>query len=326
MSDKNNIVWGILGCGDVAEVKSGPAFQKCEHSELRAVMRRNATKAEDFARRHNVPLWYDDADKLLQNKEINAIYIATPPASHLEYTLKAIAAGKNIYLEKPMTLTAGEAEKILTALQRSQVKLVVAHYRRKLPAFQKVKQLLEQKAIGAVRFAKIEILQPLKSDLIAETDKNWRVVPKVSGGGYFYDIGPHQLDLMADFFGPIQSMHGFSKNQTASYDAPDIVNGVINFKNGVQFQGMWCFNVSENDKKDECIIYGSEGKITFSFYGEQVFLEHKNGKEIFSFKQEKHVQKPLIEATVAYFMGKSENPCPPEAGLTVMQLLEGMTR
>jgi predicted dehydrogenase len=325
MAEKNKISWGILGCGDVAEVKSGPAFQKCENSQLLAVMRRNSAKAEDFARRHHVPLWYDDADELLQNKDINAVYIATPPASHLEYTLKAIKAGKDIYLEKPMTRTADEAQQILNALAKSNVKLTVAHYRRRLAAFLKVKELLKKNLIGNVRFAKIEILQPLKSDIIVETDENWRVDPELSGGGYFYDLAPHQLDLMADFFGPFESVQGFSKNQAAEYDAADIVNGVVSFKNGVQLQGLWCFNVAEKDKKDQCIIYGSEGTITFSFYGDEVILDSNNKKEIFHFKQIPHIQQPLIQATVAYFLGNAENPCPPQAGLTVMQMLEGMS-
>ncbi|HEA30989.1 MAG TPA: Gfo/Idh/MocA family oxidoreductase [Leeuwenhoekiella sp.] len=319
------ITWGILGCGDVAEVKSGPAFQKCKNSELLAVMRRNSAKAEDFAKRHHVPLWYDDADKLLQNKEINAVYIATPPASHLEYTLKAIHAGKDIYLEKPMARTADEANQILEALKKSRVKLTVAHYRRQLPAFLKVKKLLHENAIGEVRFAKIEILQPLKSDIITETAENWRVSPKISGGGYFYDIAPHELDLMYDYFGEIDEVKGFATNQAASYEAADFVNGVISFKNGIQFQGLWCFSVAEKDKKDECVIYGSNGTIRFSFYGETVVLDTEIKAETFHFKQIPHVQQPMIQATVEYFLGNADNPCPPEAGVTVMQLLEGMS-
>ncbi|MGB3775993.1 MAG: Gfo/Idh/MocA family oxidoreductase [Leeuwenhoekiella sp.] len=326
MAEKDNIIWGIIGCGDVAEVKSGPAFQKCNNSQLLAVMRRNSAKAKDFAQRHKVPLWYDNADELLKNEDINAVYIATPPSSHLEYTIKSIEAGKDIYLEKPMTRTANEANQILEALKDSSSKLVVAHYRRKLPAFLKIKELLNQKAIGEIRFAKIEILQPLKSDLIAETDDNWRVEPEVSGGGYFYDIAPHQLDLMCDFFGEFDQFAGFSKNQAADYKAADVVHGSISFKNGVQFQGLWCFNVAENDKKDQCIIYGSEGKITFSFYGGQVFLESNDRNETFHFDQIAHVQQPLIQATVDYFMGKAKNPCPVQAGLNVMKLLEGFSQ
>lgn len=72
------IRWGILGCGDVAEKKSGPAFGKVPHSELWAVMRRNSDKARDFALRHGVPHWYDRAEALLLDPRINAVYIATP--------------------------------------------------------------------------------------------------------------------------------------------------------------------------------------------------------------------------------------------------------
>ncbi|UZJ63838.1 Gfo/Idh/MocA family oxidoreductase [Sphingobacterium sp. KU25419] len=85
---KAHIKWGIIGCGDVTEKKSGPAFNKVSNSQLLAVMRRNGEKAADYARRHQVPLWYDDVNQILLNSEINAIYIATPPSSHLEYAIR----------------------------------------------------------------------------------------------------------------------------------------------------------------------------------------------------------------------------------------------
>ncbi|MCX6333190.1 MAG: Gfo/Idh/MocA family oxidoreductase, partial [Bacteroidia bacterium] len=81
------INWGIIGCGNVTEVKSGPAFNKVNNSRLIAVMRRDAVLAEDYASRHNVPKFYTDASKLINDPEINAVYIATPPSSHAEYAL-----------------------------------------------------------------------------------------------------------------------------------------------------------------------------------------------------------------------------------------------
>ena len=87
------INWGIIGCGDVTEIKSGPAFNKVPNSSLVAVMRRNGAKAADYAKRHNISRWYDEADKLINDPKVNAIYIATPPSSHEEYTLAAINAG-----------------------------------------------------------------------------------------------------------------------------------------------------------------------------------------------------------------------------------------
>ena len=138
------IRWGIIGCGDVTEVKSGPAFGKVPNSELVAVMRRDADKAKDYASRHNVPKWYSDADKLINDPDINAIYVATPPSSHEEYTLAAIKAGKPVYVEKPMTVSAGSALTMTKAADEKKIKLVVAHYRRAQPLFNKVKQLITE--------------------------------------------------------------------------------------------------------------------------------------------------------------------------------------
>src|SRR5205085_8185937 len=100
----DKINWGIIGCGDVTEVKSGPAFNKVKNSSLVAVMRRNAVKAKDYAQRHNVPKWYTDANDLIADPKINAIYIATPPSSHEKYTLAVLDAGKPVYVEKPMSI------------------------------------------------------------------------------------------------------------------------------------------------------------------------------------------------------------------------------
>ncbi|MDT0678628.1 Gfo/Idh/MocA family protein [Autumnicola musiva] len=315
------VSWGIIGCGVVAEVKSGPAFQNCKNSELFAVMRRNGKKAEDFARRHKVPYWYDNVEELLQDNRINAVYIATPPSSHLNYTLQAIEAGKHIYLEKPMALSVAEAEQIRNALKGRENKLTVAHYRRKLPAFLKVKELLAANRIGVVRFADVKILQSSEAKIIANTEENWRVDPEISGGGYFYDLAPHQLDLMFHYFGEIAEMRGFSKNQAKLYPANDIVQGIISFRSGIQFRGIWAFNISEKDNTDNCTIYGCKGQLSFSFFGDRVSLKSVAGNEDFHFKPIEHVQGPMIQATVEYFMDKNTNPCSVEEGLEVMKIM-----
>ncbi|MBO2543172.1 Gfo/Idh/MocA family oxidoreductase [Salegentibacter sp. BDJ18] len=318
----SKVIWGILGCGNVAEIKSGPAFQTTTCSELRAVMRRNSKKAKDFAKRHHVPFWYDKAEDLLKDPKINAVYIASPPASHLELTLKAIKAGKNIYLEKPMALNQDEAKIILEALKNSSVKLTLAHYRRRLPAFIKVKKLLEEEVIGSIRFVDIQILQPSRSEIVAKTEKDWRLNPSISGGGYFHDLAPHQIDLMYFFFGNFNSAEGISLNQGRQYGADDIVNGIASFENGIQLRAVWCFNVAADNQKDQCIIYGSKGYIKFSFFGEVVTLNLGNKSENFLFDSLSHIQQPMIKATVDYFTGKSANPCTGEEGLVTMEILD----
>ncbi len=317
------IKWGIIGCGDVAEVKSGPAFQKVNNSELIAVMRRNGAKAKDFSERHKVPFWYDSVNDILNHPEINAVYIATPPSTHLEIAKQCLAANKFVYLEKPITLNTNEAKE-LEKLVKENNKLVVAHYRRKLPTFKKVKELLDNNSIGKILFADIEILQSKNPSIIAKTDDNWRLKIETSGGGYFHDIAPHQIDLMLHYFGNIKSAEGFSTS-ILNNKVADIVNGIIEFENGIQFRGIWNFIAAEKDVKDECKIYGENGTITFSFYGEEVFLNLSDKNKVFSFQNPAHVQQPLIEQTVNYFLGNTENPCTIKDGVEVMKILDTFT-
>ncbi|WP_343329732.1 Gfo/Idh/MocA family oxidoreductase [Polaribacter staleyi] len=319
----DTINWGIIGCGDVAEVKSGPAFQKVKNSKLIAVMRRNAIKAKDFAKRHQVPYWYTSVEELLNNPEINAVYIATPPSSHLEIAKKCLTAQKRVYLEKPITLNFSEALE-LNKLINTNDQLVVAHYRRKLPAFLKVKQLIDNNVIGKILFADLKILQSKKNTIIVKTATNWRLEPEISGGGYFHDIAPHQIDLMYYYFGEIKKAIGFT-DTTNKNKAANLVNGIIEFENGIQFRGIWNFNASENTVKDECKIYGENGTITFSFYGEEITVSTIKKEEVFSFKNPVHIQQPMIESTVNYFLGKEKNPCSIENGVSVMKIMDLFT-
>lgn len=316
------IVWGIIGCGDVAEVKSGPAFQKCDNSELLAVMRRNGDLAKDFAIRHNVSLWYDDANEILENTQINAVYISTPPSTHLYYALKALYAGKDVYLEKPMVLSNVEAVQLKKAVNKSNQKLVVAHYRRFLPMYKKVKELIVKNGIGAVKFVDLRFLQPFDFNSKA----TWRLNKTVSGGGYFHDIAPHQIDLMYHFFGDYNTAKGISVNQSNLQNVDDMVNGIIAFKNGIQFRGIWSFAIPENFKEDKCTIYGEDGTIEFSFYEEQLKLDSKGEVKSYDFKNPINIQQPLIQETVNYFLGKRNNPCSVEDGEIVTNLIGEFTK
>jgi len=320
-SENKHISWGIIGCGDVAEVKSGPAFQKADHSKLLAVMRRDTAKAEDFAKRHGVPFWYDNASEIVSNENIDAVYVATPPSSHLEYALLALKAGKHVYLEKPMVLTLQESDVLIRAVNASAGKLVVAHYRRFLPMYTHVKKLIDQKEIGDIKFVDIRFLK--KEAPISEV--NWRLTNSISGGGLFHDLAPHQLDLMYYFFGDYNQAYGFSQNQKGKHDVPDIVNGIIDFENGMQFRGIWNFNAPDHLVEDDCTIYGSLGAISFSFYGNEVKVTTEYGDRIEHFQQPVNIQLPLIQEAVNYFQDKGSNPCSVDDGRIVMALIHAFT-
>jgi predicted dehydrogenase len=316
------ITWGIIGCGDVTEVKSGPAFNKVDNSQLVAVMRRDAAKAEDYARRHNVPRWYDDAEKLINDPEVNAIYIATPPSSHEEYVLAATKAGKSVYVEKPMAGDHAAAKRMAETAKEKNVKLTVAHYRREQPRFKKVKQLLEEKAIGEPLLARLELAKPpltlveLKDPRIA-----WRVNPAIAGGGIFHDLAPHQLDLMLYFFGPVKKTAGIAANQGHLYAADDLVAGNILFANGTAFSGSWCFNAP--NARDYCEIIGTKGSIGFSvFYTDAITVTVDDKPATLSFESLPHVQQPMIDATVRYFLDEGPNPNNGFDAATVMRIME----
>ena len=318
------INWGIIGCGNVTEVKSGPAFNKVLQSKLVAVMRRNAAKAKDYAERHGVPKWYNNAAALINDSDVNAVYVATPPLQHEEYTLAALRAGKPVYVEKPVALNVAATERMVKAAKETGVKLTVAHYRRQQPLFLQLKSLLEQKALGDVRFVNLQFFQPGDTSLVAKTEENWRLDPAVSGGGLFHDLAPHQLDLLLYFFGEPLQASGLSLNASQRYNADDTVSGQALFNNNILFNGAWAFTVSE--KKDLCEIVGTAGSLRFSVFDQQPLVLTKDGNEkSFAFDKLQHVQQPMIEKVVEYFLNRSANPCSAEEGLVVMKMMEAMT-
>ncbi|MBA9027184.1 Gfo/Idh/MocA family protein [Peribacillus huizhouensis] len=302
------IRWGIIGCGDVTEVKSGPAFQKNKNSELVAVMRRTGELAKDYAQRHNVPKWYDDADALINDPDVDAVYIATPPSSHKEYTIKVAKAGKPVYVEKPMALNFAECNEMIAVCKAARVPLYVAYYRRALPRFVKIKELLVNKAIGDVRFVSTIQYQKASEDVLDSQNLPWRVQPELSGGGLFFDLASHTLDLLDFLLGPIKDVQGFTSNQAGYYRAEDIVTGTYRFESGIHGVGNWCFSAFEDVDVNE--IVGSKGKITFSTFGnEPIVLTTTSGTEQWNFEAPQHVHQPLIETIVADLTGDSSQ-CP----------------
>ncbi len=321
------INWGIIGCGDVTERKSGPAFNKIAGSKLVAVMRRNAEKAKDYAYRHHVPTWYNDAKKLIADAEVNAIYVATPPVNHAEFCVAALNAGKPVYVEKPMSTNVESAKKMMEAAEQTGIKLSVAHYRRQLPYFKKIKSLIDEDAIGRVLLVNLQVLQPSKSEIIGQTEDQWRLNPSISGGGYFYDLAPHQLDLLIYFFGSDYTASGISENLSRAYYADDATSGSILFNKEVLFTGTWCFSCAPEHAKDYCEIIGTMGRITFSFFDwKPIILDAGNRQETFNLDSLEHVQLPMIEKVVEYFRDEGPNPCSAKDGVEVMKLMEIFTK
>ena len=313
--------WGIIGCGDVTEKKSGPAFQKIENSSLVAVMRRTGELAQDYAQRHNVAKWYDRAEDLINDPDVNAVYIATPPSTHKKYTVMAAEAGIPVYVEKPMALNHSEAEEMIEVCKENNVQLNVAYYRRAMPRFLKIKELLESGAIGELRTINIRLAQPVEESEKDETSLPWRVLPEIAGAGKFLDLGSHTLDLFDYYFGPIEKVHGLAVNQAGYYPAEDNVAAVFRFANGIQGTGSWTFDGYHDLDQNEVI--GTEGRLLFSSFNEEpIILENKEGRKEIDFAYPEHVQQPLIKKVVLSLLGKGESPSTGETAARTTRVMD----
>ena len=319
---KNEIIrWGILGCGDVTERKSGPALQKATGSQLVAVMRRDAGKAEDYARRHGVPFRTNDADELIHRDDVDIVYVATPPGAHLELALKVCAAGKPCYVEKPMARSAAESSAMLDAFRKAGLPLFVAFYRRGLDRFTTTKRLLDEGRIGKLTGLIYSFENKHKADL-DPAGLPWRLEAVNAGAGLFYDLGSHLLDVLDFILGPLGNVTGLAANMASAYDVEDTV--AMSFSAmGAPCVAKWNFAGSQG--RDRIEFEGTKGKITLScFGGDPVRLETSAGVEEFPGELPPHVHQQLVQTIVEELRGSGKCPSTGESALRTMKVMDAV--
>ncbi|WP_289055388.1 Gfo/Idh/MocA family protein [Carboxylicivirga marina] len=301
------IKWGIIGCGNVTEVKSGPAFNKVSGSQLQIIMRRDASLAESYANRHGVPEWSNKAEDIINHPDVNAVYIATPPGSHAEYAIKAMKAGKAVYVEKPMAANYEQALQMLKVSEETSIPLFVAYYRRTLPGFLKVKGLIEEGAIGQTLYVNMRLIRPAKPYEMTSIENIWRLQAEHSGGGIFYDLASHQLDFMDYLFGPVKAVFGVAANRGGYYEVEDTVSASMQFENGVVGNGIWSFVSPDMVEEDTIEIVGTKGKIQFSGFKHEAIVLHKDGDVIdYPYLNPENIQYNLIKQVVESLQGIGE--------------------
>jgi predicted dehydrogenase len=317
----DTIRWGIIGCGDVTEVKSGPGFQKATGSQLVAVMRRNAALAEDYARRHDVRKWYADADKLIHDPEVDAVYVATTPGTHCQYALKVCAAGKPAYIEKPMARNATECERMVKAFAEAKLPLFVAYYRRALPRFLKAKELIDAGAIGKLTQVQYRFWAPPDTSLKKEA-LPWRLKAEDSGGGLFLDLGSHTLDILDFILGPLTVARSMASNVKSPYDVEETVT--MGFRTGAGVPGVAMWDFATDEPEDKIEIRGAKGRVSLSTFGtEPVQLTTENGIQHFDLPNPPHVAQPLIQTVVDDLRGRGTCPSTGESALRTARVMDG---
>lgn len=305
------IGWGFIGCGEVTEKKSGPAFNEVPGSKVVAVMSRNEAKAKSYAKRHGIKRWYTDPQQLIDDPEVTAVYIATPPSSHVTFAIMAMKAGKPVYIEKPLAASYEDCARINRISEITGVPCFVAYYRRYLPYFQKVKQIIESGEIGTVTNVQIRLSVPPRDlDYSASHNLPWRLQPDIAGAGYFYDLAPHQLDLLQEIFGIITRAHGYCSNRAHLYKAEDTISACFFFENGLPGSGSWCF-VGHQSAKEDCIeVIGEKGMLSFSVYNyDPIQLVTSKGKTSIVVPNPPYVQLPIIKAVIEHLQGTGICTC-----------------
>ena len=299
------ISWGFIGCGEVTEKKSGPAFNMVEGSHVEAVMSRNADKTRTYAQERGIKKWYTDAGQLIDDPDINAIYIATPPSSHATFAIMAMKAGKPVYVEKPLAASYDDCARINRVSEETGIPCFVAYYRRYLPYFQKVKEIVDSGVIGRCLNVQIRFsVPPRELDHNAVKELPWRLQPDISGGGYFYDLAPHQLDIIQDIFGVITHAHGYKANRAGLYSAEDTVSASFRFENGMPGSGSWCFVAHQSSREDRITVVGQQGTLSFSVYNyDPIELTTSEGTTRISIENPPYVQLPIIKAVIEDLQG-----------------------
>ena len=310
MNDLKQIKWGFIGCGEVTEKKSGPAFNEVPGSKVVAVMSRNEAKAKSYAKRHGIKRWYTDPQQLIDDPEVTAVYIATPPSSHATFAIMAMKAGKPVYVEKPMASNYEDCCRINRISEQTGVPCFVAYYRRYLPYFQKVKELVASGAVGNVINVQIRFAVPPRDLDYNSSNLPWRVQPYIAGGGYFYDLAPHQIDLLQEMFGPITQAEGFTANRGGLYESEDTVSACFRFADGLPGSGSWCFVSHDSAREDRIEIIGDKGHLAFSVFTYQpIVLQTQEGRQEIVIENPPCVQRPLIQLIVEHLQGKAICTC-----------------
>ncbi|WP_077046131.1 Gfo/Idh/MocA family protein [Pseudomonas sp. KK4] len=306
------IRWGMIGCGSVAERKSGPAFYKVPGSALVAVMGRRLEAVSDYAARHGIARVYTDVDALINDPQVDAVYIATPPDSHQAYALKVAAAGKHCCAEKPMSLNAGQSREMHKAFADAGLHLFVSYYRRSLPRFQQVRQWLADGRIGEVRHMSWTLTKQA-SPVDLSGSNNWRTDPTIAGGGYFADLASHGLDLFQYLLGDIVEVAGLTARQAGLYAAEDAVSATWRFAGGAL--GMGCWNFVADRREDRVEIIGSLGRIGFSVFDEHPVQLHADEHLSLTIGNHEHIQWHHVLGMNAHIRGEAQHPAVAEQAL-----------
>ena len=313
----------MIGTGNVTERKSGPAFSKIPGSKLVAVGNRTPAKAEDYAKRHGIQTCHSDPYDVIKDPEVDCVYIATPPQSHPDYALACIRAGKPVYIEKPMARNYEECRVINEAAENAGVPVYVAFYRRSLDYFLKIKEILEEKRLGKILHINMQQYFSAREEELNPSKPPWRVIPEISGGGNFHDMGCHALDIIFYLFGdPAACKRKFFEHRWTLQGRRHCGCGHYPARTDT-VTGSWSFISPPSLVKDRVVITGEKGQLSFSIFSFEPISLSLNGKEdLIGITPPEHIQMPLIQSIVNELNGMGSCPSTGKTGAVCSRVMD----
>lgn len=318
MTKHKTIRWGIIGCGDVAEHKSGPPLYRTPGSELVAVMRRDAAKAQDFATRHNAKRWYTDAAALIADDDVNAVYIASPHYLHRAHATMAAEAGKIVFCEKPMGTSARDAQAIVDVCKANRVPLTVAYYRRYWPSVRAVKRMLNEGAVGEIISARVQ----LSDFFVLDSARPWLTSKKMAGGGALANAGSHWIDLARFLIGEIAEVSAYCESK--NYEVDESVVALMRTCDGVpvSFNATWQSPLRIN----EIEIIGTKGKLVAGPLSEGQYSLYLPDRvpEVRQFFNSGPAHTELVNELVTRLQNGKPSPIPGEEAVADWRVMEAI--
>jgi len=314
--------WGIIGCGNVAEFKSGPPLYQTPGSELIAVMRRDAAKAADFARRHGARRWYTDAEALIADEDVNAIYIASPHNQHAAHVKLAAKSGKIVLCEKPLGISTAEAQACVDVCCMHNVPLAVAYYRRAWPIVQKMRELLNAGAIGDVVAARINLADYFAGD----PDRPWLTSKAASGGGGLANAGSHWIDLARYLLGEVISVSAQCSSYASSFETEDTI--VVQMETVTHALVSLSITLQSPINANEFEINGAAGRLRATSLADGQLLIDRVGEktQALSLPRSRFAHAEFIAALINQLRLDETSSIPGEEAVAVWKIMEAAYR
>jgi UDP-N-acetylglucosamine 3-dehydrogenase len=270
--DRTTIGLAFLGCGNVTRTHT--RVLKREKGVARYYASRDGAKAREYAAKLGGAGAFGSYDEALADPRVDAVVVATPPNSHLDLTLRALAAGKHVVVEKPPFLHAADFETVRAARDAADRRVMVAENYFYKPLLESLRQVIADGEIGEVRLVSVNALKEQRV-------RGWRTDVELSGGGALFEGGIHWIDFMANLGLPVASVHGFRPVSPGEEGDPDRTMVVVfRYATGAVGTLQYSWEIGSPLKGLRLsAVYGTRGAVTFETNG--VFLAVRGRRKRF---------------------------------------------